>query len=80
MPKTYRCNKKFHATMFPKKVIPIYLEDLNFLIKRCCWRVTKIYTHYTFKQAHFKREFVLMNQKSRQNAINAIEKDFFFSL
>ena len=37
----------------------------------------KIYTHYTFEQALFKRDFVLMNQKSRQNAKNAIKKDFF---
>ena len=62
--------------MFPKKFIPLYLGDLKFLIMRCCWRVTKIYSHYTFKQAGFKREFVLINQKSRQNAKNAIEKDF----
>ena len=63
--------------MFPKKFIPLYLEDLSFLIKRYCWRVTKIYTHYTFKQARFERDFVLMNQKTRQNAKNAIRKDFF---
>ena len=53
------------------------MEDLKFLIMRYSLRVTKIYSHYTFEQAHFKRESVLMNQKSRQNAKNAIEKDFF---
>ena len=37
----------------------------------------KIYTHYTFEQALFKRDFVLMNQKSRQNAKNVIKKNFF---
>ena len=42
-PKSYRCTKKSHATMFPEKLILFYLED----------------------------------QKSRQNANNAIEKDFF---
>ena len=42
-----------------------------------CWKVTKIYSHYSFEQSHFKRDFVLMNQKSRQNTKNAIEKDFF---
>ena len=62
--------------MFPKKLIPLYLEDLKFLITRCCWQVTKIYMHYTFEQARFKKNFVLMNQKSRQNPKNAIEKDF----
>ena len=63
--------------MFPKKFIPLYLEDLSFLIKRCRWRVMKIYTHYTFEQARFKTDLVLMNQKSRQSAKNAIKKDFF---
>ena len=77
VPKTYHCTKMSHATMFPKKFIPLYLEDLSVLIKRCCWRVTKIYTHYTFEQPRFKRNFVLMNQKSRKNAKYAIEKDFF---
>ena len=63
VPKTYRCTKKSHATMFRKKFISLYLE--SFLIKKCSWRVTKIYTHYTFEQACFKRDFVLMNRKSR---------------
>ena len=76
-PKLYHYTAKSHALLFPKKFIPLYLEDLKFLITRCCWRVTKIYLHYTFEQVRFKREFVLMNQKSRQNAKNAVEKDFF---
>ena len=76
-PKLYRCTAKSHVTMFPKKFIPLYLEDLKFPITRCCWRVTKIYSHYTFEQACFKRNFVLMNQKSRQNVKNIIKKDFF---
>ena len=63
--------------MFPKKFILFYLEHLSFLIKRCSWRVTKIYTHYTFEKACFKRDFILINKKFRQNAKNAIEKGFF---
>ena len=77
VPKTYRCTKQSHATMFPKTFILFYLEDLSFLIKICCLRVMKIYNHYTFKQARFKRNFVLINQKSGRNAKNAIKKDFF---
>ena len=77
VPKTYRCTQKFHTNMFPKKFILLYLEHLKFLITRCGWKVTKIYTHYTFEQACFKRDFVTMNQKYRQNAKNAIEKDFY---
>ena len=30
-----------------------------------------------FEQERFKRNFILMNQKSRQNAKNSTEKDFF---
>ena len=75
-PKTYRCTPKSHATMFPKKFIPLYLENLRFLIKRARWCVTKLYSHFTFEQAAFKKEFVLMNQTSKQNAKNNIEKDF----
>ena len=75
--RSYRCTKKTHATMFSKTFIPLYLENLKFLITRCCWRAKKIYSHYTFEQVRFKREFVLMKQKSKQNSKNAIEKDFF---
>ena len=76
-PKSYRCTAKSHATMFPKKYIPLYLEDLRFLIKRAGWIVTKLYSHFTFEQDTFKKEFVLMNQRFRQNAKNDIEKNFY---
>ena len=76
-PKTFRCTAKSHATMFPKKCIPLYIEDLRFLIKRAGWIVTKLYSHFTFEQDAFKKDFVLMNQKSRQNAKNDIEKNFY---
>ena len=75
--KSYRCTAKSHATMFPKKFIPLYLEDSRFLIKRAGWIVTKLYSHFTFEQDTFKKDFVLMNQKSRQNAKNSIENDFY---
>ena len=39
-PKTYRCTPKSHATMFPKRFIPLYLEYLRFFIKRPGWHVT----------------------------------------
>ena len=75
-PKSYRCTAKSHATLFPKKIIPLYLEDLKFLITRWCWKLAKIYSQYIFEQSHFKRDFVLMNQRPRQIAKNIIEKDF----
>ena len=76
-PKSYRCTPKSHANLFPKTFIPLYLEDLRFLIKRCGWKVTKIYSHFTFEQSCFKREFVLTNQRKRQEAKSSIEKDFY---
>ena len=42
----------------------MYLEDLAFCIKRAGWKVTKIHAHLTFEQSRFKRDFILMNQKS----------------
>ena len=64
-PKSYRCTAKSHATMFPKKFIQL-CENLRFLIKGAGRIVTKLYSHFTFEQDCFKKEFVLMNQKSRQ--------------
>ena len=46
----------------------MYLEHLSFVIKWAGWRVTKIYSHFTFEQECFKNNFILMNQKSRQEA------------
>ena len=55
----------------------MYFEDLAFCIKRASWKVTKIHAHLTFEQSRFKRDFILMNQKSRQLSKNDVEKDFF---
>ena len=63
--------------MFKKKIIPMYLEQLAFVIKRVRWRVTKIHAHLTFEQKRFKEKFILMNQKSWQEAKTNIEKDFY---
>ena len=55
----------------------MYLEDLVFCIKRAGWKVTKINSHLTFEQKRFKQKFILMNQKSRQESSNSVEKDFY---
>ena len=55
----------------------MYLEHLAFVISRGGQRVTKLYSHFTFEQEAFKKNLILMNQKSRQNAKNSIEEDFF---
>ena len=68
---------KTHATMDEKITIPLYAEYLHFLSTRCGWRVTKIRGHYTFEQKKFNKDFVIMNQVSRQNAQTDVEKDFY---
>ena len=52
------------------------LKHLAFIIKRAGWKVTKIHTHLTFEQKRFKKEFILIHQKSRQESKNSIEKYF----
>ena len=68
---------KTHSTLKEKKLIPLYAEDLHFLVTRAGWLVTHIYEHYTFEQSKSKKDFVVMNQKSRQKATSSVERDFF---
>ena len=39
--------------------------------------VQKVHSHITFEQKRFKKNFFLMNQKSRQESKSGVEKDFF---
>ena len=61
----FKHNAKTHSIMKEKKVIPLYAERLHFLMTRAGWLITKIFKHYTFEQACFKKEFVTMNQNAR---------------
>ena len=76
-PKTYKIGPKSRSNLLPKTFISIYLEKLKFLMTSCGWVVTKLYKHYYFQQARFKRDFILMNQKSRQESLTEIDKNFF---
>ena len=76
-PSTYKKTAKAHANLFKKFFLPMYLEDLAFCIKRACWKVTKIHAHLTFDQSRFKKNFILMNQTSRQQAKDDVTKDFY---
>ena len=55
----------------------IYAEHIHFLISRAGRLMTKIYAHYTFEQSRFKKDFVIMNQVSRQKAKPKLEKEFY---
>ena len=74
---SFHFTSKTHSTLTEKKFIPLYAEDLHFLITRTGWLLTHIYEHFTFEQSKFKKDFVLMNQKSRQKAKSSVERDFF---
>ena len=60
-----------------KIFVTLYAEDLYFLTTRAGWKVTKIYDHYTFRQARFKRDFVVTNQNLRKTFKTKVEKDFY---
>ena len=62
--------------MDEKIAIPLYEEHLHFILMRCVWKETKIRGHYTFEQKKTKKDFVIMNQVSRQNAKTDVGKDF----
>ena len=68
---------KTHGTIDEQIVIPLYAEHLHFLLLGCGWRVNKIRGHYMFEQNKFKRDFVIMNQVSKQKAQTDMEKDFY---
>ena len=67
---------KTHSTLKDKMFVTLYAEDLYFLVSRGGWLVTYIYTHYIFHQSKFKKDSVIMNQKSCQTASSKVEKDF----
>ena len=49
VPKSYKLSPQSHASLLPKRYIPLYLEELKFLIYRCGWKVIKPYRHYYFE-------------------------------
>ena len=75
-PNKYKVLAKAHANMLSKKFIPLYLEEIKFAVLRCGWKVTKLYKHYYFDQERCKKNFILMNQKARQEATDKVESDF----
>ena len=74
---TFLHTSKTRPILEEKKIIPLYAGHLYFLIKRVGWLVTHIYEHYTFEQPKFKKDFIVMNQKSRQKTTTFVDRDFF---
>ena len=76
-PKNYKVSANTHSNLLAKKIVPLYLEEIKFAVLRCGWKVTKLYKHYYFDQERFKQNFILMNQKARQEATDKIESGFY---
>ena len=70
-------NSKTQSTLKDKLFVTLYAEDVHFLVSRAGWLITQIYAHYTFCQSKFQKDFVAMNQKSRQAVTSKVEKDFY---
>ena len=70
-------NLKSSCNVLPKQFQPMYLEQVCFASSRAGWSATKIYSKYTFEKECFKKNFIWMNQRSRQYAKTSIEKDFY---
>ena len=66
---TYVATEKAHATLDPKKHFPMFIDHIHFLTKRAGWTLTKVHHYYTFEQEPFKKDYILGNQKSRQEAV-----------
>ena len=59
--------------------MPLYGKHIRCLIKRAGWTVTCLcyMLIIKFEQDCFKRDFVIMNEVSRQNTQSTVEKDFY---
>ena len=77
---SFRTIAKTHTTMDEKIAIPLYDGHLHFLLLRSIikfkMRIIKIRGNYTFELKNFKKEFVMMNQVSRQKAQTDVKKEF----
>ena len=39
----YKATEKTHATLFPKKRFPMYIDHIHFLTEKAEWKVTKVH-------------------------------------
>ena len=62
----YKATTTMQATLCPKKRFPMYIDHIHFLTKRARWKVTKVHLYYSFEQEPFKKEYILGNQRARQ--------------
>ena len=46
---SFKTTAKTDSTIEKKYFVLLYAEHMHFLVKRCNWLVTRIYSHYTFE-------------------------------
>ena len=61
--------EKTHVTLRLEKRFPMLVDHIQFLTSKAGCEVTKVYSHYTFEQECFKKEFVLGSRRARQEAV-----------
>ena len=47
----------------------MFIDHIRFVTKSAGWTVTKVHHYYTFEQGPFKKDYILGNKKSRQEAV-----------
>ena len=77
-PQIYRATKKAHPTIFKKKFQPMHLEQIFFAVNRIeLDSMLRKSIHITHLNKTVLIKIILMNQRSRQNAKNSNNKDFY---
>ena len=47
----------------------MYVDHIQFLASRAGWKVTKVYSYFSFEQDPFRKEYIWRNQRARQEAV-----------
>ena len=59
----FKATEKTHATLRSKKRFPMFIDHIYFLTRRAGWKVNNVHHYYTFEKEHFKKDYILGNQK-----------------
>ena len=74
----FKATEKTHATLRSKKRFPMFIDHMT---RRAGWKVNNnIHHYYTFEKEHFKKDYILGNQKAIQAAVargDDVQADFW---
>ena len=76
----FKATEKTHATLRSKKRFPMFIDHIYFLTRRAGWKVNNVHHYYTFEKEHFKKDYILGNQKAIQAAVargDDVQADFW---